>query len=125
VKEGDSRVPALKNGLGYVADPKVADYYHGAGVMLELMAKGVRKFDCDDHTILLGSLLASLGFTVGARAYGRPSSPNFEHVYCVVAIPKKGPWPASYYGHGVDSTVKDATVGWEPKRGKILTLWLE
>jgi len=83
--------------------------------------------NCDDSTILIGSLLASLGYMVGARAWGPGSSQSddYQHVYCVVAIPKSGPWPKNYYGHGLDVTVHKSFVGWEPPGGHIMTAWVD
>lgn len=124
VKEGDPRVPALAKGLRYVADPRRVDLYRGAKFMLKDCEDGACGGDCDDATILVGALCASIGFKVGARAYARPSDKSFTHVYCVAAVPKNGGWPDGYGGHGMDTTV-DQHVGWEPPEGRVLTYWLE
>lgn len=82
--------------------------------------------NCDDQTILVGSLAAALGFKVGARAWGPDTDQDgdYQHVYAVAAVPKGGPWPKDYYGHALDTTVPSAAVGWEPSGGHILTAWL-
>lgn len=126
VKHGTDRVPFLKNGVKYVADPRAADFYTGAKRLLSECSRGSCAGDCDDHTIIVGSLCAALGFKVGARAWGPDRNKDvYSHVYCVVALPKKGPWPRGYTGHGMDTTVSQSSVGWEPPRRRALSMWLE
>lgn len=126
VKHGTDAIPFLKNGFKYVADPRAADFYMGAKRALYECTRGACGGDCDDHTILVGSLCAALGFKVGARAWGPNASRDvFTHVYCVVALPKKGPWPRGYAGHGMDTTVEKSSVGWEPPKRRAVTAWLE
>jgi hypothetical protein len=125
VKEGDSRIKGLESGLRYVSDPRSTDYYLGAKKILEECEDGACAGDCDEHTVLIASLCAAIGFKVGARAYGRKGTKNFTHVYAVVAVPKQGPWSKEYGGHGMDSTVADSYSGWEPPEGRVLTYWLE
>jgi hypothetical protein len=121
VKHGDSRVPALRNGIRYLADPRYTDWYQAAPKTLQLGAG-----DCDDQTILVGALLISLGFIVGARAWGKKPG-DYTHVYPTVALPKnlgKGEsYPENYFGTGLDTTVPQSDVGWEPRGGYILTAW--
>lgn len=76
--------------------------------------------NCDDHTMLIGALLSALGFRVGARAWGREKG-NYSHVYAVVGYPKRAPTKEL----GLDSTVKESFVGWEPPAGHVLTAWTE
>ena len=127
VKTGDSRVPGLARGMRYVSDPRSFDTFYSAAAMLDQCEQGSCAGDCDDSTILIGSLLASLGYMVGARAWGpgRSQSDDYQHVYCVVAIPKSGPWPKDYFGHGLDVTVAKSFVGWEPPGGHVMTAWID
>jgi hypothetical protein len=125
VKHGTDKVPFLRNGVRYVSDPRAADFYTGANRMLSECAHGACAGDCDDHTILVGALCASLGFKVGARAWGpSPRTDLYQHVYCVVWMPKRGPWNAKSIT-GMDTTVKDSFVGWAPHRGRVLTAVLD
>jgi len=80
--------------------------------------------NCDDATILVASLAASIGFMVGARAWGKGTSGDLLHVYPVAAVPKSGPWPREYLGHGLDITVPQSEVGWEPEGGHFITAWV-
>src|SRR3990172_6096882 len=124
VKYGDSRVAWLKKGMRYVADPYPFDTFHGASAMIESCRAGACSGDCDDATILVGSLAASIGFMVGARAWGKGTSGDLLHVYPVAAVPKNGPWPNDYFGHGLDITVPRSEVGWEPEGGHYITAWV-
>jgi hypothetical protein len=125
VKNGTDRVDWLRHGVRYVADPQPFDSLHSVRSIIEFCREGANAFDCDDQTILMGSLAASLGFKVGARAWGPGRSGDYGHVYAVAGVPKSGPWPRDYYGHGLDTTVPSASVGWEPSGGHILTSWLK
>lgn len=77
--------------------------------------------NCDDHTMLLMSLCAALGWRMGARAWGRDSS-GFAHVYAVAAYPKRPPCERVV---GMDTTVPEADLGWEPPKANVLTGWME
>jgi hypothetical protein len=124
VKYGDSRVDWLREGVQYVADPHPFDTFHSAHSIVEFCREGAGAFDCDDGTILIGSLCAAIGFKAGARAWGKGVSGDYQHVYPVVLVPKGGPWPRGYYGTGLDTTVPRFDVGDEPQGGHILTSWL-
>lgn len=125
VHVGTDKLPALKNGIRYTKDPRAADFFQGARRLLESAAKGANRADCDEHAVLVASLCAALGFKAGVRAYGpNPKSNEYTHVYAVVALPKDGPWPEGYGGHGMDTTVPDAHPGWQPSKGRVLTLWV-
>lgn len=126
VKEGTDRVSWLRRGVRYVADPEPFDAFHAVGSQIRLCESGACAFDCDDQTILVGALAAAIGFKVGARAWGPGTrqSEDYQHVYCVAAVPKSGPWPKDYFGHGLDTTVPSASVGWEPTGGHIMTSWV-
>ncbi len=126
VRDGTDAVPALRKGLRYVSDPRAADYFTGPARLLEECAQGACSADCDESATLVATLAAALGFKAGVRAWGPASGrEGFTHVYAVAAYPKKGPWPKGYAGHGMDVTISYSSVGWEPKRGRVLTLWVE
>ena len=127
VKTGTPAVPGLKRGFRYVADPRTADWYQGAVATLKECQAGACAGDCDEHTVLVASLAGALGFRVGARAWGKdPAQRVYQHVYAVVAWPKKGPWRDDRASvRGMDTTVDSAHVGWQPPRGAVLTYWIE
>lgn len=116
VKKGDDRVAWLRSGMRYVADPRPFDTFSAVSAIIEDCSAGSCAGDCDDHVILVASLCSALGFQVGVRAWGKSKDPDgdYTHVYSVVMMPKSGPWPRDYYGHGMDTTVGDFDFGDEP-----------
>lgn len=119
VKNGDSRVSYLRGGFKYVADPRSTDYFTAPHRALEMCAEGACGGDCDDHAALVAALTYQLGFKSGLRAWGRYGK-DYSHVYAVVATPKRRPSEVL----GMDTTVNDSYVGWEPPPGRVLTAWL-
>lgn len=117
VKNGDPRVAGLGQGVRYVSDSLFADQFYGPAALLEECANGACAGDCDDHCALICALCASIGFKVGARAYGPKNSKAYSHVYAVVFTPKREPAKAI----GMDTTVPYANVGWQPPRGRVMT----
>lgn len=122
VKFGDPDVRPLRNGFKYVADPRFSDYFTDPRDSLRSCIKGACAGDCDDHTALVAALLSSIGWQAGLRAWGPSSGSEFVHVYPVVAFPKRPPYSAAL---GLDTTVDESEVGWEPPKGRVLTAWLE
>jgi hypothetical protein len=124
VKTGTPNVPALRNGVRYVSDPRDADYFTGPRALLELCAEGSCGEDCDSQAALVAALLGSLGFVVGLRAYGYAGADDYEHVYAVVIDNRKNPSASNAKVLGLDTTVPSAVPGWEPPDGKVLTAWI-
>ncbi|HUI23377.1 MAG TPA: hypothetical protein VLY82_03180 [Nitrososphaerales archaeon] len=119
VKTGDESVEWLAYGMRYVSDPHPWDTFSEASAIVEDCKAGACAGDCDDSSILIGSLACALGFPTGVRAWGPGSRGDYQHVYCVAATPKSGPWPRDYYGHGLDTTVPRFRMGQEPGEGPI------
>lgn len=122
VKEGDPRVKGLERGVRYVNDPLVRDYFLAPHKLLEACEAGACAEDCDSQAALLAGLLASIGFEVGLRAWGKPNERYYQHVYCVVVTPKSGKGKRRTVS--LDSTVPTAYVGWAPPKGRVLTAWI-
>ncbi len=116
IKHGTDRVKGMENGFKYVSDPRWADFFTSPSRILKQLANGINGGDCDDFSSLFCGLLGSLGFLTGLRAWGRKPS-EFTHVYAVVAVPKIGPTHLL----GLDGTVDESEVGWEPPNGHVLT----
>lgn len=134
VKNGNPNVPALKSGFMYMNDPRYADYFTSAPDSLNACLRGACGGDCDDASILIGSMLASVGWRVGMRGWGPPGGDGMIHVYPVAAFPKRGNPQAmsglggAFYtrGVGLDVTVPEAYVGWEPPESDMtLSAWIE
>lgn len=119
VKHGDQRVAPLKRGFKYIADPRSTDYFTAPHRSLSACLRGACGGDCDDHTALICSLAGAIGFKVGLRAWGEYGE-DFSHVYAVAMLSKRNPTRVV----GLDTTVEESSVGWEPPRGRVMTAWL-
>lgn len=104
----------------YVRDPKSVDQFKAAYVSLALCEEGACGGDCDDHAILVASLLGQLGFSVGAQAWGERESEGLKHVYAIAGWPKLA--PVMYVP--LDTTV-DRRMGWRPPPGFYKTVEID
>lgn len=132
VKHGDSRVPALKTRLMYQNDPQTMDYFVAPKRMLDLCQQGACAEDCDSHAALVASLCVALGFRAGLRAYGPDPKGPLTHVYAVALLPKFSnaddvtgrPSESRDEVIGLDTTVSQSRVGWQPPPGRAMTAWI-
>lgn len=127
---GTQNVPGLDRGLPYVADPRVSeaiaghggvssDFFTAPDRILQMAKEGSPGEDCDGHSSLVAALLGAIGFKVGLRTWGRGHEAG--HVYAVVGVPKSRPARVL----GLDTTVPESYVGWEPPDGRVFkTAWL-
>lgn len=72
--------------LRYVRDHAEVDQFTAADKLIK-----VKGGDCDDGTILLGSLLRAVGYPVKARVVQDTNSPSWSHIYLLVGTPPTGP----------------------------------
>lgn len=122
VKHGTPEVQALRDGFRYVADPRSSDLFIAPGRSLDACEHGACGGDCDDHASLIAGLAGAIGFRVGLRAWGPPGGDSYIHVYAVAGFPKRAPTKAL----GMDTTVAESDLGWEPPNdGRTMTAWLE
>ncbi len=121
VKNGTTKVRSLKNGFRYVLDPLAADWFQAPSRTLQSCLSGACGGDCDEHSSLVAALCGALGYHVGLRAYGPPGRRDYTHVYACVAYPKTKPPSDPREWLGMDTTVPEASVGWDPPRGRYLT----
>ena len=72
--------------LRYTRDPITAELVHSAPRLLgEIERDGATAGDCDDQSVLLGALAASIGFPIAIRIIGlRPG--EFRHVHLRVLV---------------------------------------
>lgn len=117
VKYGDPRVASLRRGVRYLSDARFADQFYSPVRLLSECARGACAGDCDDHAALVAALCASIGFRVGLRAYGPKNRKGYSHVYAVAYTPKRYPTKTV----GLDTTVPNANVGWQPPKGRVMT----
>lgn len=132
VKSGDRRVPALKERLQYVSDPQTSDAFVRPNRMLQWCLDGACAEDCDSHASLVVALCVALGFRAGLRAYGPDPKGMLTHVYAVALLPKFSsaddvtgrPSDEKDEVIGLDTTVSQSRVGWQPPPGRVMTAWI-
>lgn len=104
----------VKNNIRYTGDVLCRDSYKTAK---QTMSLGFG--DCDCMSILLGSMLAGIGYPVGARIVSMRKDLSFHHIYTLVGV---GNRYASGLGDGykglrwvpLDAVNKNNRVGDEP-----------
>jgi len=76
----------VRNKMKYVRDPLHQEMLAGADYHYSTMGvEGYARGDCDDHTIMLGAMLESIGYpTRITTARMRPGNGSFDHVYLEV-----------------------------------------
>lgn len=121
----------MEKGLRYVADPTIGDFHVVPEKMLAQCEMGACAEDCDSHAMLIAALCGSIGFRVGLRGYGPSVKGPLTHVYAVVLAPKAvrvddlgNPVQGADQLIGMDSTVKQSSLGWEPPPGAVITAWI-
>jgi hypothetical protein len=68
--------------LRYVRDHAKVDQFTAANKLIHL-----RGGDCDDGTILLGSMLLAVGYPIKMRVIQDKSASSWSHIYLLVGIP--------------------------------------
>lgn len=100
----------------YVNDPYFNELIHRVDALLQQYQKhGYIAGDCDDFTILMCSLLLSVGVPCRARMIKVGDSNgkyNWAHIY-PMALTSEGQWIA------LDATEKNRHLGWEPPEGLV------
>jgi len=77
----------VKNHLTYMMDPDGAEYFQSPLVLLHrIFSSGNAYGDCDDHVLILGALLVSVGVPVRVMGVKLNGAPNFNHVILQATI---------------------------------------
>ena len=92
----------VKNNVRYLQDVNEIETLQTPDVTLN-----IRRGDCDDHSVLLASLLESIGHPCRFIALGYSQPGQFEHVYTQTLVGTD--WV------GLDSTVSASFAGWCPE----------
>ncbi len=99
----------VKANVRYTHDIHTIDTYQSAIRTLQFQGG-----DCDDHSVLLCTLLSELGFQTGFRVIST-SGQTWEHIYALVGVPKRAPNRVI----PLDTTVPSSRPGWEPDPSRI------
>ena len=121
VKTGTPAIRGLEKGLRYVSDPHQVDWFQGAVRTLKQCELGACAGDCDEHSVLIAALAGAIGFSVGLRVWGHESGTEYEHIYACAGFPKLDAPADPREWLGLDTTEKQAFVGWDPPRGRWAT----
>lgn len=75
----------VKNNVRYVRDPEDIEYLADPIDLIKQMQNGTAQGDCDDMSLLVATLLLSIGHNPYFRAVRyESSSGNYNHIYVVV-----------------------------------------
>jgi transglutaminase-like putative cysteine protease len=82
----------VKSKMRYVRDPLHQELVAGAAYHYDTLGTlGYARGDCDDHTVMLGAMLESVGYpTRIATARMKPGNGSFDHVY--IEVHDKNGW---------------------------------
>jgi hypothetical protein len=76
----------VKKNIRYFYDIRGIDTYHSARAILFELKGG----DCDDFSIVLGSLLAAIGYPIKLRIIAKTKQGRYIHIYPLVGVPPHG-----------------------------------
>jgi transglutaminase-like putative cysteine protease len=77
----------VRKNVVYIRDPVNAEYVISPIRMLsQIRNTGYSAGDCDDHTMLLNTMLGSIGFPTKFVGVKQGGSPRFNHVVSAVKI---------------------------------------
>ena len=95
----------------YTADPDGAELFIAPNLMInDIVRQGYTRGDCDDHVMLLGSLLVSIGVPVRVNGVKINEADYYNHVMLSAMV--NGHW------QDIDPCVKD---GWQPHYQDMIT----
>jgi hypothetical protein len=83
--------PASPIALRYTRDHNTVDQFFAANKLASLHGPSLKGGDCDDGTILLGSLLRSVGYPVRLRVIQDVNASSWSHIYLLVGTPPPRP----------------------------------
>lgn len=101
---------SLRQRYRYVRDTYGKDLFQHPARTLEFGGG-----DCDDISILICSMLGSIGYPTRLRVIRTKTAKDWNHIYCLVGLPPQNPtrWVP------IDLSVPGAEPGWEAPANKI------
>jgi len=79
------------NSMTYLADPDGGEFVQTPVVLLnQIASKGRAYGDCDDHVVLLGAMLVSIGIPARVAGVKIGGAGWYNHV--VIEVPRNGEW---------------------------------
>lgn len=103
----------VKSKMKYVRDPLHQELVAGAAYHYDTLGTlGYARGDCDDHTVMLGAMLESVGYpTRIATARMKPGEGSFDHVY--IEVHDRNGWIP------LDASNKKRTAGQAPPSNRL------
>jgi hypothetical protein len=81
----------VKDKMRYVRDISNIETVHDPLTMIDKIQRGTASTDCDDHALLLATLLLSIGHRPVFRIVRyKKGSPSYNHIYVVEWVKNKG-----------------------------------
>lgn len=104
----------VQNHVRYVRDPVGVELLTDPVTMLDMIQKGTAQGDCDDMSLLLATLMLSIGIQPYFRIvkYSK-DSPTFNHIYVVAYEKNRG--QQNKIRLPMETIVKDQSIGFEVK----------
>jgi hypothetical protein len=101
----------VQQNVRYVRDPTGVEQLHDPVYLIEQLSKGSAQGDCDDQSLLLASLL----LTIGAQPYFaivryNGTTGSYNHIYTVVYDKN---WMGKKMRVPLDTIIKDRAIGFE------------
>lgn len=104
----------IQENMRYVRDIQGVETIHDPLTILDQLVRGVAAGDCDDHVVIIASMLLSIGHEPKFRVVKyKPFSASFNHIY-LVDYDKNGA-RAPRERVVLDAIVKDKPIGYEVK----------
>lgn len=108
----------VRDNVRYTHDPRGIEYLQTPPTMLKLIEQNERPMgDCDDMTMLVLSLLKSIGYEVGLKIAAYRKDGRFQHVYGMVRVPVGRPTPEGLTTKDIwipsDTIKPEKQLGWE------------
>ena len=107
----------VRSRMRYVRDNALMETVQTADLQVRnFVQSGFANGDCDDHVVLLGAMLVSIGYPVRiVTVRVRPGMGSFDHVYLEALI--RGTWVP------MDATNKRMPMGWSVPRPSRIKKW--
>lgn len=101
----------VQKNVRYVRDTAGIEQLHSPVLMIEQIRKGIAQGDCDDMSLLIATLLLSVGATPYFRIVRyKGSSGPFNHIYVVVEDKN---FRGTKERLSIDAIIKDRAIGYE------------
>jgi hypothetical protein len=103
----------VKNNIRYMKDPHGTELLQDPILMIEKCEKGECRGDCDDMSLLVATLLISIGIQPFFKIVRwTKKDGNYNHIYIVV---KEGNYKEPKREFVIDPIIKDRPIGFENK----------